>query len=219
MWFDVRYSPASLSRTPSKSGSTEDKKFWEGAIPLRVPQPLMPHGAGAALDSSRGGDAAERGGNHIAVLKGGGEVVSLVRVVAQPVQQLGEAPLMRIDAAAPCDGLEVLLVRERGDFRGFVLCAVIAPEIVVIERLHRGVDEDDARSGGVESDGFDAVAVDTGLRESVACGAGERGHLIGVGLGRLNRDPGVSASAGTRLRLWPVDHGHFQPDRARYQAA
>ena len=37
---------------------------------------------------------------------------ALVRVVAQPVQQLGEAPLVRIDAAAPFDRFEMLGVRE-----------------------------------------------------------------------------------------------------------
>ena len=55
----------------------------------------------------RVGDAAERGGDHVAVLEGGGELGALVGVVAEPVQELGEAPLVRVDAAAPLDGFEV----------------------------------------------------------------------------------------------------------------
>ena len=42
---------------------------------------------------------------------------ALVGVVAQPVQQLGEAPLVRVDAAAPVDAFEAEL---RGP------CAVIS---------------------------------------------------------------------------------------------
>ncbi len=81
----------------------------------------MAHGADAALDLLRIGDAAEGGGDHVAVLEGGGEGGALVGVVAQPVQELGEAPLVRVDAAAPLDGFEVLAVGERGDLLRFFL--------------------------------------------------------------------------------------------------
>ena len=74
-----------------------------------------------------------------------------------------------------------------------MLGAVIAPEIVVIERLHGGVDEDDAGAGGVEGDGFDAAALNAGLSYGVAGGLSEGRHLVGVGLGGLVGDPGGSA--------------------------
>ena len=63
------------------------------AIPARVPHPLVAHGADAALELAYGGDAAERGGDHVAMLQSRDESGSLVRVVPQPVEQLGETPL------------------------------------------------------------------------------------------------------------------------------
>ncbi len=101
------------------------------------------------------GDAAERGGDHVAVLEGGGKLRALVRIVAEPVQQLGKAPLVRIDAAAPLDGFEILLVGEGGDLLRFGFGAMIAPQVVVAERLHVRVDGHDAGAGGVEGDGLD----------------------------------------------------------------
>ncbi len=71
------------------------------------------------------------------------------------MQELGEAPLVRVDAAAPVDRFELLFVGEGRDLLRLVLGAVIAPEVVVVEGLHRGIDGDDARSGGIERDGLD----------------------------------------------------------------
>ena len=52
------------------------------------------------------GDAAECGGDHVAMFEGGGEARALGGIVAQPVEQFGEAPLAGVDAAAPVDGCE-----------------------------------------------------------------------------------------------------------------
>ena len=117
------------------------------------------------------------------MLEGGGELVTFGGIVAEPVEELGEAPLVGVDAAAPLDGFEVASVGEGGDLLGLAEGAVIAPEVVVVERLHVGVDGDDAGAGGVEGDGFDLVAGDAGLGEDVAHGGDEGGHLVGVGLG------------------------------------
>ena len=43
-----------------------------------------------------------------------GESLALVGIVTEPVEEFGEAPLMRVDAAAPLDRFEFLLVGERG---------------------------------------------------------------------------------------------------------
>ena len=61
-------------------------------------------------------DAAEHGRHHVAVFQRGHNPLALLGIVAQPVQQLGEAPLGGVDAAAPVDGREAARVRGGGDF-------------------------------------------------------------------------------------------------------
>ncbi len=156
-------------------------------------------------------------------------------VVAKPVEELGEAPLVRVDAAAPVDGFELLLVGEGGDLLRFVLGAVVAPEIVVVERLHVGIDGDDAGAGGIEGDGRDVCACDVCLREDVAGGPGEGVHLVvvrlrclvgvlAIALEGVFGDSGSEASAGAveerdsdakRSEINPCHDGHTQvPPRA-----
>jgi hypothetical protein len=61
---------------------------------------------------------------------------ALFRIVPQPVQQLRESPFRRIHSTAPLNGLELLAVRTFGNFLRFLLGAVIAPQVVVIQRFH-----------------------------------------------------------------------------------
>ena len=74
----------------------------------------MAHGADGAADEGGVGDAAEGGGNHVAVLEGGGQLVALVGVMAEPVKELGESPLVGVDAAAPFNAFEAEGVRLGG---------------------------------------------------------------------------------------------------------
>ncbi len=99
------------------------------------------------------GDAAEDGGDHVAVFEGGGEAGALVRVVAKPVEELGEAPFAGVRAAAPIDVREFGGVGFGGDLGGFAPGAVIAPEVIVAEGLELIVNRQDAGAGGVEGDG------------------------------------------------------------------
>jgi len=69
------------------------------------------------------------------VLKGRREAAALPGIVAQPVQELGKAPLGRVDAAAPVDGFEAPFTGRGGDLAGFLPRAMIAPEIVVVDGL------------------------------------------------------------------------------------
>ncbi len=122
--------------------------------------------------------------------------VALVGIVAQPVEQLGESPLVRVDAAAPLDAFEAELMSLAGDLFGFSEGAVVAPEVVVVERLKVLADGNDAGAGGVEGDGGNIGAVDAGGVENVARGGGEGGHLVGVRLGGV---VGIFAAAMQRV--------------------
>ena len=95
----------------------------------------MPHGTNAALHVRDISNPAQRGRNVVTVLECGCEALALNGIVAQPVQQFGEAPLGRVDAATPVDGGEFLLSGGFGDVRGFLPGTVIAPEIVFVKRL------------------------------------------------------------------------------------
>ncbi len=54
-----------------------------------------------------------------------------------------EAPLRGINAAAPFDGGKFCAMRDGGDLGGFGFGAMVAPKIVVIERLQIFVDGND----------------------------------------------------------------------------
>src|SRR4051794_9098227 len=108
----------------------------------------MAHGADGSLHLLRIGDAAKDGGDVVAVLEGGGEMIALVGIVAKPVEEFGEAPLGGVNAAAPVDGFEFLAMSGVGDFGSFALGTVIAPEVIVVERIHGGVDGNDGGASG-----------------------------------------------------------------------
>jgi len=116
------------------------------------------------------------------MFEGGSELAALVRIVTQPVEQLGEAPLVRIDAATPVDCFELFAVREFGDLLRFGLGAMVAPEVILIKVLHLRIDRHDARAGGVKRDGRDLVTFDARFVDRHAGGGDQGAHLIGVGL-------------------------------------
>ena len=72
-------------------------------------------------------DAAQGGDDHVAIFERGDEARALFRIVAQPVQKLGETPLGGVDAAAPVDGFELLPVRGSGNLLRLAPGAMIAP--------------------------------------------------------------------------------------------
>ena len=108
---------------------------------------------------------------------------ALLRIVAQPVQQLGESPLMGVDPAAPLDRFQLFAVGELGNLLRLALGAMVAPQIVVIERLHACVDRHHARAGGIERDGLDLLARNSRLGQHRPHGADQRIHLILMRLG------------------------------------
>ena len=132
------------------------QKSSGGKPPRRgVPHPLVAHGADAARNVGGIVDAAERRRHHVAMLQRGGEAARLSGLWRSQWSSFGESPFGGVDAAAPVDGFEPLAVRGGGDLGGFFPGAMVAPEIVIVERLQVRVDRNDAGAGGVERDGFD----------------------------------------------------------------
>ena len=159
------------------------RKLSGGSPPRAgVPHPLVAHGADASFDLRRVRDPAKRRGDHVAVLEGAGKFLALVGIVPQPMQQLGESPLGGIHASAPLDGLQFLAICQFGDLGGFLLCAVIAPQVVVVERSHIRSDWNHAGARGVECDGLNLIAGNPGFLQCLAGGGGQRTHVIVVRL-------------------------------------
>ena len=129
-------------------------------------------------------DAAQRGRHHVAVFERGGEAVALVGIVAQPVQQFREAPLGGVDAAAPVDGVQLSAARAAAVIsRGFFPGAMIAPEVIIVERLQAFVHGNDAGAGGVERDGFDRARHRSPAAASASRMASARArHVVRVAL-------------------------------------
>ena len=147
-----------------------------------VPHPLVAHCADAARYLGRVGDAAEYGGHHVAMFQRRGEARALLGIVAQPVEQFGEAPFAGIDAAAPVDRIQMAGVRSGGDLGGFLPGAVIAPQVVIVDGLEVGVHRDHAGACGIECDRLDGGSVDARVFDGAPRGGGQRGHVVGVTL-------------------------------------
>ena len=137
-----RSDPRSDTRPPAfraphrSSGSTFERNSCGGSPPhFGFHIHLWPIAQTLRFTCSRIGDPAQRRRHHVAVLERSGKLAALLGIVAQPVQQLRKSPLVRVHAAAPLDRLEVLLVRQRRDLLRLCLGAVIAPQVVLIERL------------------------------------------------------------------------------------
>src|SRR5438105_15855204 len=94
------------------------------------------------------------------MLERGDQPVALVGIVSKPMQKLRESPFRRVGAPAPLDCRESLLVCDLGDARGLGLRAMVAPEVVVVERDKSLAGRDHARAGRVEGERLDVATVD-----------------------------------------------------------
>ena len=55
---------------------------------------------------------------------------------------------------------------------------MVAPEVVIVERLEASPHRDHARTGGIERDGFDLLAVHARRAERLARGRHQRVHVV-----------------------------------------
>src|ERR1700733_2965954 len=110
------------------------------------------------------------------------KLAALFRIVAQPVKMFCEAPPGRINAAAPIYRGQIHLARDFCNSRGFFPRAVIAPEIIIVERRESFANGDYARTGGVECESADVIPVPAGSLQRLPGGERQCFHLICVGL-------------------------------------
>ncbi len=85
-------------------------------------------------------DSAQGGSDHVAVFESAGQLRALVRVMAQPMQQLRKSPLVGVDAATPFNRFQMFAMRQVGNLLRFTLGPVIAPQVVVVERPQMVID-------------------------------------------------------------------------------
>ena len=78
-------------------------------------------------------------------------------------------------------------MRRRGDLGSFTLSPVVAPHVVLAERLKILVNRNDRRAGRIESNCFYLVAGDSRLLHGIARGCGQCSHVIVMRLGRILR--------------------------------
>src|SRR4051812_22715305 len=124
------------------------------------------------------------------------ELVRAVAIMPQPMEKLGESPLRGVDSSTPLDRLQAKFVCFACDLGSFFPGPVIAPEIVLVERLKIFSYRDDARSGGVERHGPNAGPFHTGRSQRFTHGAYESCHVVRMALRGLI---GIVAAAMKRV--------------------
>src|SRR5205807_1935028 len=103
----------------------------------------------------------------------------------EPVKQLRKAPFGGVRSTTPVDVFQTRGVRGISQFGGFAPRAVVAPEVVIVERLKSCAYRDDAGTGRIERNGFDIGSPDTRGRDRLLRRFNQGLHLIGVALGRV----------------------------------
>ena len=148
-----------------------------------VPHPFMAHGADAARHLCRIGDAAQHRRHQIAVFQGSRHARALLRIIAQPVQQLGEAPFGGVNAAAPVESFQIAARAGVGDCARLGLGAVVAPEVIIVERIEVGVYGNHGGTGRIERDRLNVFAAHAGRGDRLARGRNQRVNVIAMALG------------------------------------
>ena len=151
--------------------------------PLGIPHPLVAHGADAALQLVDLGDAAKRSRHHVAMFQRGDKLRALFGIVAQPVQQLCEPPLVGVDAAAPRNAFKAQRMRLLRNLFGLGKGAMIAPEVIIVQRFQALAHRNHARSGRVQRDCCNRVAIHAGALERISGRRRECCHLVLMRLG------------------------------------
>ena len=147
----------------------------------------MAHRADAALHLLRIGDSAQCRRNHVAMLERRSELIPFIRIVSQPMQQLRESPFARVNAAAPPNRFQPLAMRGVGNLRRFALRAMIAPKVILVQRLHVLVDGNHRRARRIERNRLNLIAANARLLQDFAASRRQRAHVIFMRLRRVLR--------------------------------
>src|SRR5262249_17457333 len=102
-------------------------------------------------------------------------------------------------------------------------CAVIAPEIVVVDRIEPVVDRNHAGPSCIQRDGFDRAAVHTSGLDGPACGQRQCIHVVGVALGRVVRifflaKQRVVGGGAAKAASFAVEDGDSNAQRSKVYA-
>src|SRR5947208_17141422 len=100
------------------------------------------------------------------MLKGRNKLAAFPRVMTKPMKQLRKTPSRGVHSAAPLNGFKLLAPRGFRDFRSLRLRAVMAPKVVVIERLKVFPSGNYRGSRHVQRDGANLVVSEPGLSHS-----------------------------------------------------
>jgi hypothetical protein len=117
------------------------------------------------------------------VFEGGNKFISLVWIVAQPMEKFREAPFRGIRATAPLDGFEAGAVRSFGDESGLTPGTMVAPQIIFVEWLEIFADRNNAGASGIDSESGNLISGDSSVFESLPSGFRHRSHVVFVALG------------------------------------
>ena len=116
------------------------------------------------------------------MLKRGHKLAALLRVVTQPVQQLGKSPLVGVHPPAPLDPLKTHRVSLGGNLLGLGKGAMVAPQVILIQRLQPLAHRNHARAGRVERNGRNRAPIHPRSAQRVPRRGRQGCHLVGVGL-------------------------------------
>ncbi len=147
----------------------------------------MSHGANAARDLVQVLDSAQHRRRHIAMLQRRRHAPALIGIISQPVQQLRESPLGRICAPAPPDRFQPAAPRRLRDERRFFPRPVIAPQVIIVQRLQSLAHRNHARPGGVNRDRLYRIAPRARRRKRFAHRLHQRAHMLRMALRRMIR--------------------------------
>src|SRR6476646_12081585 len=95
----------------------------------------MPRSANAPRQLIQIANSAENRRDEIAMLSRRRESIPFFRIILQPMPQLGPAKLRRVGATAPIECRQGALASDPCNLRRFLPAAVVAPQVVVVERL------------------------------------------------------------------------------------
>src|SRR6516162_9204293 len=102
-------------------------------------------------------------------------------------------------------------MRRPSDLTGLLPRAVVAPEIIIVERLQPFIDWNHARTSSIDGDRFDGIAIDSRILDRPPDCFRQGAHVLGMALGGmvwivLLPNEGILRHAGTEPPTLAVEN-------------